>query len=86
MKADSLTKTLLLQKYQEFRKQIVLVDIINKIMGSGLEPSFGEIDQDNYVFFIGFFCYTWYLSLCSYSHLNLSNKLDILSVFGFFAV
>jgi hypothetical protein len=44
MRADSLTKALLLQKYQEFRKQIVLVDIINKIMGSGLEPSFGEID------------------------------------------
>jgi hypothetical protein len=44
IRADGLTKTLLLQKYQEFRKQIALVDIINKITGSGLEPSFGEVD------------------------------------------
>jgi hypothetical protein len=44
IRADNLTKALLLQKYQEFRKQIVLVDIINKITGSGLELSFGEVD------------------------------------------
>jgi hypothetical protein len=44
MRADSLTKALLLQKYQEFRKQIAVVDIIDKITGSGLEPSFGEVD------------------------------------------
>jgi hypothetical protein len=44
IKTDSQTKSLLLQKYQEFRKQIVLVDIINKITGSELEPSFGEVD------------------------------------------
>jgi hypothetical protein len=44
MKADNLTKALLLQKYQEFRKQIVFVDIISNITGLGLEPSFGEVD------------------------------------------
>jgi hypothetical protein len=44
MKADGLTKVLLLQKYREFRKQIALVDIIDKITGSGLEPSFREVD------------------------------------------
>jgi hypothetical protein len=44
MRADGLTKALLPQKYREFRKQIALVDIVDKITGSGLEPSFGEVD------------------------------------------
>jgi hypothetical protein len=44
MRANRLTKVLLLQKYREFRKQMALVDIINKITGSELEPSFGEVD------------------------------------------
>jgi hypothetical protein len=44
IKANNLTKALLIQKYREFRKQIALVDIIDKITGSGLEPSFGKVD------------------------------------------
>jgi hypothetical protein len=44
IRTDSLTKVLLLQKYREFKKQIVLVDIINKITGSGLKSSFREVD------------------------------------------
>jgi hypothetical protein len=62
---------------------MALVDIIDKITGSGLEPSFREVDLDNYAFFIRFFCYTWYLFFCSYSYLNLGSKLDILSIFGY---
>jgi hypothetical protein len=44
MRANSLTKALLPQKHREFRKQMALVDIVDKITGSELEPSFGEVD------------------------------------------